>query len=107
MRNHGGRRRGTGSLSGGRRNFRWKTRTGDGKRQGKITRFLHRLEASRFLTRACNPKDRRLLIIKATRRGSRMAPRFRMFFVEQRAKFFDSILTLDIDPLGFMTLLLI
>ncbi len=75
-----------------------------GRDKGKITRFVHRLEASRFLTRSCNPKDHRLLIIKATRRGSRMAPRLRMIFEELREQFFDSILTQDIDQLGSMLL---
>jgi DNA-binding MarR family transcriptional regulator len=68
--------------------------------KGKITRFVDRLEASRFLTRTCNPKDHRLLIIKATRLGSRMAPRLRMIFEELREQFFDAILTQDIEQLG-------
>jgi DNA-binding MarR family transcriptional regulator len=71
-----------------------------GRDKGKITRFVHRLEASRFVTRTCNPKDHRLVIIKATRRGSRMAPRLRMIFEELREQFFDAILTQDIDQLG-------
>jgi DNA-binding MarR family transcriptional regulator len=73
-----------------------------GRDKGKITRFVNRLEASRFLTRTCNSKDHRMLIIKATRRGSRMAPRLRMIFEELREQFFDSILTQDIDQLGSM-----
>jgi DNA-binding MarR family transcriptional regulator len=71
-----------------------------GRDKGKITRFVHRLEASRFLTRTSNPKDHRLLIIKATRRGSRMAPRLRMIFEELREQFFAAILTQDIAQLG-------
>jgi DNA-binding MarR family transcriptional regulator len=73
-----------------------------GRDKGKITRFVHRLEARRFLARACHPKDHRLLIIKATRRGSRMAPRLRLIFEELREQFFDAILTQDIDQLGSM-----
>jgi DNA-binding MarR family transcriptional regulator len=73
-----------------------------GRDKGKITRFVHRLEASRFLTRTSNPKDHRLLIIRATRRGMRMAPRLRMIFDELRAQFFDAILTEDIDQLGLV-----
>jgi DNA-binding MarR family transcriptional regulator len=73
-----------------------------GRDKGKITRFVNRLEARRFLTRSCNLKDHRLLIIKATRRGSRMAPQLRMIFEELREQFFDSILTQDIDQLGSM-----
>jgi DNA-binding MarR family transcriptional regulator len=71
-----------------------------GRDKGKITRFVSRLEASRLLTRTANPKDHRLLIIKATRRGTRMAPRLRMIFEELREQFFDAILTQDIDQLG-------
>jgi DNA-binding MarR family transcriptional regulator len=71
-----------------------------GRDKGKITRFVSRLEASRFLTRTANPKDHRLLIIKATRRGTRMAPRLRMIFEELREQFFEAILTQDIDQIG-------
>jgi DNA-binding MarR family transcriptional regulator len=71
-----------------------------GRDKGKITRFVNRLEASRFLTRSCNPEDHRLLIIKATRRGFRMAPRLRVIFEELREQFFGAILTQDIDQLG-------
>ena len=71
-----------------------------GRDKGKITRFVSRLEASRFLTRTANPKDHRLLIIKPTRRGARMAPRLRMIFEELREQFFEAILTQDIDQIG-------
>jgi DNA-binding MarR family transcriptional regulator len=71
-----------------------------GRDKGKITRFVSRLEASRFLTRTSNPKDHRLLIIKATRRGTRMAPRLRTIFEELREQFFNAILTQDIDQMG-------
>ena len=71
-----------------------------GRDKGKITRFVSRLEASRLLTRTSNPKDHRLLIIKATRRGMRMAPRLRMIFEELREQFFEAILTQDIDQIG-------
>jgi DNA-binding MarR family transcriptional regulator len=73
-----------------------------GRDKGKITRFVHRLEARRFLTRNCNPTDHRLLIIKATRRGVRMAPRLRMIFEKLREQFFEAILTEDIDQLGYV-----
>jgi DNA-binding MarR family transcriptional regulator len=71
-----------------------------GRDKGKITRFVSRLEASRFLTRRSSPKDHRLLIIKATRRGTRMAPRLRMVFGELREQFLEEILTEDIDQMG-------
>lgn len=73
-----------------------------GRDKGKITRFVHRLEASRLVTRTSNPKDHRLMIIKATRRGSRMAPRLRMIFEVLREQFFAAILTQDIDQLGLV-----
>ena len=68
--------------------------------KGKITRFVSRLEASRLLIRTSNPKDHRLLIIKATRRGTRMASRLRRIFEELREQFFDAILTQDIDQMS-------
>lgn len=71
-----------------------------GRDKGKITRFVSRLEASRFLTRTSNPKDHRLLIIKATRRGARLALRLRMIFDELREQFFEAILTEEIDQMG-------
>jgi DNA-binding MarR family transcriptional regulator len=73
-----------------------------GRDKGKITRFVHRLEASRLLTRTCNRKDHRLLIIKATRRGSRLAPRLRLIFEQLREQFFAAILTQDIDQAGLL-----
>lgn len=75
-----------------------------GRDKGKITRFVSRLEAGRFLTRTSNPKDHRLLIIKATRRGARMAPRLRTIFEELREQFFAAILTQDIDQMGAVLL---
>jgi len=71
-----------------------------GRDKGKITRFTSRLEASSFLTRTCNPRDHRLLIIKATRRGARLAPRLKMIFGELREQFFEAILIQDIDQVG-------
>ena len=71
-----------------------------GRDKGKITRFIRRLLASRFLTRNCNPNDHRLLILKATSRGRRMAPRLRMIFEDLREQFFYAVLTEDIDRLG-------
>jgi DNA-binding MarR family transcriptional regulator len=70
-----------------------------GRDKGKITHFVHRLEAGRFLTRAHDRRDRRLLIIKATRRGSRLAPQLRTIFEELREQFFAAILTQDMDQL--------
>src|SRR5271169_811028 len=40
-----------------------------GRDKGKITRFVDRLEASGFLRRKSDPRDHRLLIIKATTKG--------------------------------------
>lgn len=70
--------------------------------KGKITRFVDRLEAGNFLTRASDPRDRRLLIIKATSRGRRITPRLKKMFEEIRGQFFAGILTNDIDRLGFV-----
>jgi DNA-binding MarR family transcriptional regulator len=70
-----------------------------GRDKGKITRFVSRLEARRFLTRAANPSDHRLLIIKATPRGTRMAPQLKIIFERLQEQLFDAILTQDIDQL--------
>src|SRR5271154_3177074 len=45
-----------------------------GRDKGKITRFVDRLEASGFLRRKSDPRDHRLLIIKATTQGGRGTP---------------------------------
>jgi DNA-binding MarR family transcriptional regulator len=68
--------------------------------KGKITRFVDRLEAGNFLTRKSNPRDRRSLVIKATNRGRRVAPRLKVMFQEIRKQFFAEVLANDIDQLG-------
>src|SRR5690348_4323546 len=55
--------------------------------KGKITRFVDRLEAGGFLARKSHPQDRRLQIIRATRRGQRIAPQLRARFDEIRSQF--------------------
>ena len=70
-----------------------------GRDKGKITRFLDRLEASGFLTRKSDPRDHRLLIIKATSKGRRFAPHLKTRFEEVRSQFFEGVLNVDIDKL--------
>lgn len=70
-----------------------------GRDKGKITRFVDRLEASGFITRKNDPHDHRLLIIKATGRGQRVAPQLKMRFEEVRRQFFEGVLNVDIDKL--------
>jgi MarR family transcriptional regulator for hemolysin len=70
-----------------------------GRDKGKITRFVDRLEAGGFLTRRNDPRDHRLLIIKATSRGRRVAPNLKIRFEEVRSQFFQGILNIDIDKL--------
>jgi DNA-binding MarR family transcriptional regulator len=70
-----------------------------GRDKGKITRFVDRLEAGGFLTRKSNPRDHRLLIIKATSKGRRFAPHLKARFEEVRGQFFDGVLNVDIDKL--------
>ncbi len=70
-----------------------------GRDKGKITRFVDRLEASGFLTRKSDPRDHRLLIIKATNQGLRVAPDLKMRFEEVRRQFFEGVLNVDIDKL--------
>jgi DNA-binding MarR family transcriptional regulator len=70
-----------------------------GRDKAKITRFLDRLETSGFLTRKSDSRDHRLLIIKATSKGRRVAPHLQMRFEEVRGQFFDGVLNMDIDKL--------
>jgi DNA-binding MarR family transcriptional regulator len=70
-----------------------------GRDKGKITRFVDRLETSGFLTRKSDPRDHRLLIIKATNRGRRVVPHLKMRFEEVRGQFFAGVLNIDIDKL--------
>jgi DNA-binding MarR family transcriptional regulator len=70
-----------------------------GRDKGKITRFVDRLETSGFLTRKSDPRDHRLLIIKATNRGRRVVPQLKMRFEEVRSQFFEGVLNVDIDRL--------
>jgi len=68
-----------------------------GRDKGKITRFVDRLEASGFLSRRSDPDDHRLLIIKATGRGRRVAPQLKARFEEIRSQFFQGIPSGDIN----------
>jgi DNA-binding MarR family transcriptional regulator len=70
-----------------------------GRDKGKITRFVDRLEASGFITRKNDHDDHRLLIIKATSRGQRVAPQLKLRFEEVRRQFFEGVLNVDIDKL--------
>lgn len=67
--------------------------------KGKITRFVCRLEASGFLTRKNDPRDHRLMIIKATGKGRRVVPHLKMRFEEVRGQFFQGVPSVDIDRL--------
>jgi len=70
-----------------------------GRDKGKITRFVDRLEAGGFVSRRNDSRDHRLLIIKATSRGQRVAPQLKMRFEEVRSRFFEGVLNVDIDKL--------
>jgi DNA-binding MarR family transcriptional regulator len=76
-----------------------KLATAMGRDKGKITRFVDRLESSGFLTRKSDPRDHRLLIIKATSKGRRVVPQLKVRFEEVRSQFFDGVLNVDIDKL--------
>jgi DNA-binding MarR family transcriptional regulator len=70
-----------------------------GRDKGKITRFVHKLERSGFLARKNDPHDRRLLVIRATNKGRRVAPQLKLRFEEVRSQFFHGVLNADIDRL--------
>jgi DNA-binding MarR family transcriptional regulator len=76
-----------------------KLATAMGRDKGKITRYVDRLETSGFLTRKSDPRDHRLLIIKATSRGRRVVPQLKVRFEEVRSQFFEGVLNVDIDKL--------
>jgi DNA-binding MarR family transcriptional regulator len=76
-----------------------KLATAMGRDKGKITRFVDRLEADGLLTRKNDPRDHRLLIIKATSKGRRIVPHLKMRFEEVRSQFFEGILNIDIGRL--------
>jgi MarR family transcriptional regulator for hemolysin len=68
-----------------------------GRDKGKITRFVDRLEAGGFLSRRSDSRDHRLLIIRATSKGRRVAPYLKIRFEEVRSQFFQGVLNVDID----------
>jgi DNA-binding MarR family transcriptional regulator len=70
-----------------------------GRDKGKITRFVDRLEANGFVSRKNDLRDHRLLIIKATGKGRRVAPQLKARFEEVRSQFFEGVLNVDIDKL--------
>jgi DNA-binding MarR family transcriptional regulator len=59
-----------------------------GKDKGNVTRFLDRLESRKLVSRRGHTRDRRLLVIEATRRGRLLAPQLRSKFEEVGRKFF-------------------
>lgn len=71
-----------------------------GRDKGKITRFVDRLEVGNFVTRVGDPRDHRLLIVKATNSARRIAPRLKMIFEEVREQLLEGILTEDIDRIA-------
>jgi DNA-binding MarR family transcriptional regulator len=73
-----------------------------GRDNGKITRFIDRLESRRFLTRDINRRDRRISIIKPTAKGKRLARDLRYIFDSIRKELFVGILESDVRRLGQM-----
>ena len=70
-----------------------------GRDKGKITRFVDRLEEGGFITRRSDPRDHRLLIIKATNKGRGVVPQLKLRFEKVRSQFFEGVLNVDIDKL--------
>jgi DNA-binding MarR family transcriptional regulator len=73
-----------------------------GRDKGKITRFIDRLEASRFITRDIVRHDRRLSLIKPTGKGKQVAPDLTCVFDSIRKELFVGILESDVRRLGQM-----
>ena len=70
-----------------------------GKDKGNVTRFLDRLESRKLVSRRGHTRDRRLLVIEATRRGRLLAPQLRSKFEEVGRKFFADIPPDDVAQL--------
>jgi DNA-binding MarR family transcriptional regulator len=70
-----------------------------GRDKSKITRFVDRLEAHRYLTKRTAENDRRRLIIRLTKRGSRIAPQLKELCEDVRKQFFSEVLNDDIERL--------
>jgi len=49
-----------------------------GRDKGKITRFVDNLEAGAYVARKNDSRDHRLLVIKATNKGRRLAPHLKL-----------------------------
>jgi DNA-binding MarR family transcriptional regulator len=58
-----------------------------GRDKGKITHFVNRLEHAKLLFRKSHTRDRRLVMLHATRRGRHLAPELRSIFEELRYNF--------------------
>lgn len=67
-----------------------------GRDKGKITRFVDRLIAKNLISREVSSRDRRLYIIKATRRGRHIAARLSAVFDDCRSKLLQGVFAKDI-----------
>jgi len=71
-----------------------------GRDKGKITRFVDRLESAKLLSRLRSARDRRVFVIKVTKRAATLAPRLKIIFEETRAELFDEIPDGELARLG-------
>jgi DNA-binding MarR family transcriptional regulator len=71
-----------------------------GRDKGKITHFVNRLERAKFLFRKGHTRDRRLVMLHATRRGRHVAPELRSIFEELRENFLAGLSPAEIAGLG-------
>jgi MarR family transcriptional regulator for hemolysin len=71
-----------------------------GRDKGKITHFVSRLERAKFLLRKNHTRDRRLVVLHATRRGQQVVPELRAIFEELRASFLAGLLAQEIAGLS-------
>lgn len=71
-----------------------------GRDKGKITRFVDRLATARLLSRVRSARDRRVFVIKTTKRAAVIAPKLKIIFEETRAKLFDEIPDAELGRLG-------
>ena len=75
---------------------------GLGRDKGMITRFINRLEDSRFIVRHVNSRDRRFSILKPTAKGKQTARDLARLFDEIRKELFVGMLESEVGELSRM-----
>ena len=70
-----------------------------GRDKGGVTRHLDKLEARGLIERFASSRDRRVTLVRATRRGRRLLPACRKTFVETRSLLLEDLFDVEIHQL--------